>query len=273
MVDIVDGLIRLKTAGHGYHRMGEVGILTEDDRVEPIDGELLDMSPIGSVQAATVGGLNQTLVLGCRGRAIVSVQNPARLDQTNEPQPSSAVFRMRADPCRREPPPIADMLLIAEVADSSLRFDRAVKRSLRARQGRRILGRRSRAAGAGAPPQAGRRRLCRGFDPRPEGERPPVDGNRDCRQPRRRLRLSSLRLPSRVARTARSGVPLWQGRPRTRPNPVGPASCGPVRRTSPARPLSGAPDSRSRASRAAAAYRAPTRSRHSGHPASPCRAE
>lgn len=119
-----------------YHRMGEAGILGEDDRVELIDGELIDMAPIGQDHAATVNRLNEALVMACAGRAIVSTQNPVRLDRLSEPQPDFAIFRARADfyATGRRPGP-ADVLLLVEVADSSLRFDSKVKLPLYAKAG------------------------------------------------------------------------------------------------------------------------------------------
>jgi Uma2 family endonuclease len=78
-------------------RMAEAGIFGEDDRIELIDGDLIDMAPIGQVHAAVVTGLTETLVLACAGRAIVSPQNPIRLDRSSEPRPDLAVLRRRAD--------------------------------------------------------------------------------------------------------------------------------------------------------------------------------
>ena len=119
-----------------YHRMGEAGILHEDDRVELIDGELIDMAPIGQDHAATVNRLNRALVMAFAERAIVSVQNPVRLNRFNEPQPDFAVFRPRADFYGTgERPGPEDTLLAIEVSDSSLRYDRAVKLPLYARAG------------------------------------------------------------------------------------------------------------------------------------------
>lgn len=119
-----------------YYRMAEAGILAEDDRVELIDGEIIDMLPIGWDHAASVNGLAQALITACAGRAIVSVQNPIRIDHHNQPQPDFAILRLRPDNYRTgEPPGPADTLLLVEVADSSLRFDRAIKRPLYARAG------------------------------------------------------------------------------------------------------------------------------------------
>jgi Uma2 family endonuclease len=119
-----------------YHRMGEAGILGEDDRVELIDGELIDMAPIGQGHAGVVNGLNHALFMAFQGQAVVSVQNPLRLDGLNEPQPDVVVLRPREDFYQRGTRPGPDdVLLLVEVADSSLRYDRTVKLPLYARAG------------------------------------------------------------------------------------------------------------------------------------------
>jgi Uma2 family endonuclease len=115
--------------------MGEVGILGEDDRVELIEGELIAMTPIGSNHSGTVNLLTHRLVQVVGDRGVVAVQNPVQLDDLSEPQPDFAVLRPRADFYRRATPRPADVLLIVEVADSSLAYDRAVKRALYARHG------------------------------------------------------------------------------------------------------------------------------------------
>jgi Uma2 family endonuclease len=127
---------RHKLTVDDYDRMAEAGILGEDDRVELIDGDIIDMAPIGQDHAATVNKLTRALVIAFGDRAIVSVQNPVRLNRFNEPQPDFAVFRPRADfYATGERPGPADTLLVIEVADSSLRYDRTVKLPLYARAG------------------------------------------------------------------------------------------------------------------------------------------
>ena len=118
-----------------YHRMGEVGILTEDDRVELIEGQLIAMSPIGSHHAGTTNTLTRVLVQMVGDRGVVAVGNPVRLDDLSEPQPDFAVLKPREDDYRRATPRADEVLLIIEVADSSLAYDRNVKRSLYARHG------------------------------------------------------------------------------------------------------------------------------------------
>ncbi len=81
---------------HEYHRMGEVGILHEDDRVELIEGELIQMTSIGTRHFTCVNALTRLFVRGVGDEAIVSVQNPVRLNESNEPQPDLTVIRNTA---------------------------------------------------------------------------------------------------------------------------------------------------------------------------------
>ena len=118
-----------------YHRMGEAGILGEDDRVELIEGELIAMAPIGSDHAGTSNALNRALVRLVGDQGIVAAGNPVQLDDYSEPQPDFTVLRPRADDYRRATPRPADVLLIVEVSNSSLRYDRNVKLPLYARHG------------------------------------------------------------------------------------------------------------------------------------------
>jgi Uma2 family endonuclease len=119
-----------------YHTMAEAGILGEDDRIELIDGELLEMAAVGAPHIGTVMAINRLLVMAAGERASVSVRNPVRLDRHNEPEPDIALLRPRADFYRGgQPPLLADVLLLVEVSDSTLRYDTAVKRPLYARHG------------------------------------------------------------------------------------------------------------------------------------------
>lgn len=110
-----------------YHRMAEAGILTEDDRVELIDGQIIQMSPIGDAHMASVNRCTRTFSQVVGVRVLVSVQNPIKLDQFNEPQPDIALLRPRIDDYARGKPGPADVLLVVEVADTSLDADRRVK--------------------------------------------------------------------------------------------------------------------------------------------------
>ncbi|WP_058558012.1 Uma2 family endonuclease [Thiohalocapsa sp. ML1] len=142
-----------------YHRMGESGILGPELRTELIDGEVVEMPPIGHPHAGTVKLLSNLLKERLGPAAIVSVQDPVWLDDHTEPLPDIALLRPRADYYRNGHPTPDEVLLIIEVADSSLAYDRDVKLPRYARAGipqvwlvdlggRRLL-RYSRPAGAG----------------------------------------------------------------------------------------------------------------------------
>jgi Uma2 family endonuclease len=110
-----------------FARMVEAGIFTEDDRVELIDGEVRVMSPIGPRHAAIVKRLNALLTRQVADRAIVSVQDPIQLTDYSEPQPDLAVLRAREDFYAQAHPMPADVLLVVEVAETSLEYDREEK--------------------------------------------------------------------------------------------------------------------------------------------------
>ncbi len=118
-----------------FHRLSETGILQEDDRVELIEGELIDMAPIGPVHASLVSLLVRRLGYGTEGRAIPWPQNPIRLGHRSEPQPDFALLRYRPDAYKEALPTAADVLLLIEIADSSICYDRDVKTPLYARHG------------------------------------------------------------------------------------------------------------------------------------------
>ncbi len=110
-----------------YHRMAEVGILSPDDRVELIDGEIIRMTPIGSRHAACVGRLANMLPLRLAGAAQVFIQSPVQLDVRYEPQPDVLVLRPRDDFYAERLPTAADVLFVMEVSDTSLALDREKK--------------------------------------------------------------------------------------------------------------------------------------------------
>lgn len=130
----VAGARRLFTVEE-YHRMGEVGILKAHDRVELIRGEIVEMSPIGRRHAAFVDNLTELLVTRLAGRAIVSVQNPVVVAADSEPQPDLKLLRRRPVPYKDAEATAADVLLVIEVAETSLRYDRTVKLALYAETG------------------------------------------------------------------------------------------------------------------------------------------
>lgn len=101
-----------------FHRMVEAGILRDDQRVELIDGEIVDMTPIGPRHAACVRRLTSLLVQRVGDQALVSVQNPIRLGERSEPQPDLALLRPQADGYKIAHPSGADTILMVEVAES-----------------------------------------------------------------------------------------------------------------------------------------------------------
>ena len=110
-----------------FARMAEAGIFAEDDRVELIDGEVRVMSPIGPRHAAIVKRLNALLTRHLADRAIVSVQDPIQLTDYSELQPDLAVLLTRADFYAQTHPLPTDVLLVIEVAETSLEYDREEK--------------------------------------------------------------------------------------------------------------------------------------------------
>ena len=118
-----------------YYAMAEVGILARDERVELIDGEIIAKSPIGNEHGASVDAGNHFLVSLLRGRAIVRVQSHVRLDDYNQPEPDLALLKWRDDFYRYKAPGPDDVLLIVEVSDTSLSYDRGVKLPLYERFG------------------------------------------------------------------------------------------------------------------------------------------
>ena len=118
-----------------YHRMGEVGILRKHDRVELIKGEIVEMSPIGRRHKAFVTNLAQLLIVRLAGRALVSVQSGVVLAEDTEPEPDLSVLERRPVPYKEREAHAEDVLLLIEVADSSLAYDRSTKLRLYAESG------------------------------------------------------------------------------------------------------------------------------------------
>jgi Uma2 family endonuclease len=124
----VDTLCRHRWTVHAFHRLGEAGILDEDARVELIEGELVDMAPapIGSRHAGTLEKLRHWLERSVQDSALVFSQNPVVLGEHSEPQPDIVLLKPRADFYVHAHPGAADVLLLIEVADSSVEYDRTV---------------------------------------------------------------------------------------------------------------------------------------------------
>ena len=119
-----------------YYRMAEAGILTQNDRVELIGGEIFDMTPIGSAHAGKTDRLNRLFArASAHGLALVGVRRPLRLDTYNEPEPDVMLLKPRADDYQGRHPGAADVLLLIEVSETSLAYDRGMKLALYAKFG------------------------------------------------------------------------------------------------------------------------------------------
>ena len=118
-----------------YHRMGAAGVLGSAPRVELIEGEILEMSPSDARHINTVIRLTMLLAGAAGKRARVSIHNPVRLDDRSEPEPDIALLRPVSAQAKDETPAPPDILLLVEIADSSLRYDKQIKLPLYARHG------------------------------------------------------------------------------------------------------------------------------------------
>ncbi len=118
-----------------YYRMMKAGVLSENHRVELIEGEVLKMSPSGSRHAACVSRLDTLLHHQFGQIGIVRAQSPIHLDDFSEPQPDIALLRPRPDFYENQHPMPEDVLLVIEVAETSVEYDRNVKMPLYARAG------------------------------------------------------------------------------------------------------------------------------------------
>ena len=118
-----------------YHRMATAGIFTEEDRVELIEGEILEMPPAGSRHIVCVNRANALFSSQLPGHAIISVENPVRLSDYTEPQPDVVLLKPRADYYTAKHLSAEDTFLVIEIAENSLKYDRNFKLHLYARSG------------------------------------------------------------------------------------------------------------------------------------------
>lgn len=126
---------RHKLSIDDFERLGAAGILAEDSRIELIEGDLIDMPPIGTGHMSVSNRLTRLLVRRAGDDAIVSVAHPMRLPPWSMPQPDFMLLRPRADDYACAHPGAGDVLLAIEVADSSLRYDRGTKARVYAAHG------------------------------------------------------------------------------------------------------------------------------------------
>lgn len=118
-----------------YHRLADAGILTEEDRVELLHGEIIKMTPIKSPHADCVDRLSEWFILHFHGKAVTRTLNPLTIPERSEPEPDVLLARMKERRYKDAHPHPADVLLIIEVGDSSIEKDRQVKLPLYAAAG------------------------------------------------------------------------------------------------------------------------------------------
>ncbi len=120
---------RLRFSVDEYYKMIELGMLKDYEKAEIIEGELIQKTPIGDKHATVVDVLNKFFIKNVFDDILVSVQNPVRLTDFDEPEPDIALADLTKYDGRRHPQP-AEILLIVEVSDSTLKYDRDTKLSL-----------------------------------------------------------------------------------------------------------------------------------------------
>jgi len=113
-----------------YYKMAEVGILKPTDKVELINGEIIQMSPIKSPHASAITTVHELLTEQLFKKVTIRTQHPIQIDNHSEPEPDIAVVAYRKDRYRANHPVPKDVLLLIEVADSTLRYDRKIKKKL-----------------------------------------------------------------------------------------------------------------------------------------------
>lgn len=118
-----------------YHLMSEAGIINPDERVELIDGDIVQMSPTGDKHLAVVSRINALLTAQLLGKYIVHVQSPVKLSRYSEPEPDLMVVPHRDDYYASTGIHPSDVLLLIEVSDTTLRKDTEIKLPLYAQAG------------------------------------------------------------------------------------------------------------------------------------------
>jgi Uma2 family endonuclease len=118
-----------------YYRMAETGVLHPDARVELLDGQITDMSPIGPFHGGVTNFLSQFFFTAAKGRWTTTVQNPLRLDEHSEPEPDLMLLKPSADFYRTRHPLPEEVFLLVEIADTSLARDQEEKLPAYARAG------------------------------------------------------------------------------------------------------------------------------------------
>ena len=116
-----------------YYKMAEVGILKPNDRVELINGEIIEMSPVGSKHASIVKRLGRMLNLMAKNSVTIGIQDPVRLGKNDEPEPDISVLKYRRDDYSESHPTSGDILILIEVSDSTYEYDKEKKSVLYAK--------------------------------------------------------------------------------------------------------------------------------------------
>lgn len=118
-----------------YEQMGRTGVLDPELRLELLDGEIIEMAPIGPDHSSCVMRLIQKFTSRLGDRMVLNAQGPVRLFPRSEPQPDILLLRPGIEQYHHRHPTATDVLLVVEVAKSSLLLDRTVKLRIYARQG------------------------------------------------------------------------------------------------------------------------------------------
>ena len=118
-----------------YYKMAEIGIFDEDSRVELIEGEIIEMSPVGNRHIGCVNRATKLFITKLGDRVVVSPQNPVRLSNITEPQPDIVLLKPRADFYSAKRLSAEDTFLVLEISDTTLRYDRNRKLPLYAKYG------------------------------------------------------------------------------------------------------------------------------------------
>lgn len=129
------GVKRRLFSADEYYKMAEIGVLHEGDHIELIEGEILEMSPIGTPHISCVMRLNYLFNKYLSDKALVSAQNPVQLGSHSEPEPDIVLLKPREDFYETQKPKPADVLLLIEVSDFTLEYDRETKLPLYGKHG------------------------------------------------------------------------------------------------------------------------------------------
>jgi Uma2 family endonuclease len=112
---------------HDYHKMIDAGVFVGNSNYELIEGEIVKKMTVGNYHISCVNRLTMLLASKLSGKAIVSVQNPVIVSDISEPEPDVTLFKFREDFYASRKATAEDVLLLIEVSDSTVSYDRSVK--------------------------------------------------------------------------------------------------------------------------------------------------